>query len=197
MKNGTTAVFLDESGYSLMPFITHTWALEGTHPDIYHSCGGWQKLSAISGVAVAVDFKDKKFNTNVFYRIYPGKTITQKEVANFLRQVSNQIDGDVIFIMDNLRSHRSRYVKEFVKKRDYMDIEFLPPYSPDMNPDEGVWNWSKCIDLVNLCSENAKMMLKNVRGSLRRLKFRKDVHRWCLNESILDFNNLYKLCGGV
>jgi transposase len=195
MKDGTTAVFLDESGYSLMPFITHTWALEGTYPDTYHSGGGWQKLSAISGVAV--DFRDEELNTNVFYRTYPGQTITQKEVVAFLRQVSNQIDGDVIFIMDNLRSHRSRYVKKFVEKRDDMDIEFLPPYSPDMNPDEGVWNWSKCKDLVNVCSMNAKMMLKNVRGSLRRLKFRKNVHRWCLNESILDFNSLYKLCGGV
>ena len=114
MIDGTTAVFTDESGYSLMPFITHTWALEGTYPETNHSAGGWQKLSVISGVAV--NFRDGKLNTNVFYRTYPGQTITKKEVAAFLYQVSNQIDGDAIFIMDNLKSHRSRYVKEFVEK---------------------------------------------------------------------------------
>lgn len=195
MKHGSTVVFLDESGYSLKPFVSHTWALRGTYPDLYHSGGGWQKLSVISGVAVKIGNDD--LDTRLIFRTYPGQTIAKKEIVAFLRQVSNQIEGHIIVIMDNLRSHRSHKVKDYAKRIGRMDLEYLPPYSPDMNPDEGVWNWSKCKDLVNVCSKNAKMMLKNVRGSLRRLQHRKNVQRWCLNESILDFESLHNLCGGV
>lgn len=195
LSEGSTVIFIDESGYSLKPSVSRTWALKGTVPDIYHSGGGWQKLSVISGIAVRVEYP--KLNTKLFFRTYPGQTIAHSEVAAFLRQISNQIIGHIIIVLDNLKSHRSHEVKEFVKRIGRMDLEYLPPYSPDMNPDEGVWNWSKSIDLVNVCSKNARAMLKNVRGSLRRLQHRTNVQRWCLNESILDFDSLYNLCGGV
>jgi hypothetical protein len=103
LDEGFTIVFIDESGYKLLPYTNKTWALKGTVPEIVTSGNNRNKLSAISGIAIKGSDKD----TRLFYRIYTDQTIKAKEVKNFLYQVANQIDGNIIFIMDNLSTHKA------------------------------------------------------------------------------------------
>ena len=35
-----------------------------------------------------------------------------------------------------------------------MQLEQLPGYAPDLNPDEGIWNHLKCLELKNLCCQS-------------------------------------------
>lgn len=46
-------------------------------------------------------------------------------------------------MQDNAPCHRSNAVKLFLRENN---IEFInwPPYSPDLNPIENLWNWVKC-----------------------------------------------------
>ncbi len=178
-------MFLDECGYALLSFIGRTWALKGTVPFIEHIGGARKKLSVISGVAVSK--QNDQLDTKLIFRTHPGQTIAAKEVKEFLFQVKAQIDGEIIFIMDNLKAHRAKIVKKFEERWDRVEIKYLPPYSPDMNPDEGVWNWSKTKDLINSCPRTFAELLNNVRSSLKRLQKRKNILRWCLHESILEF----------
>ncbi len=30
-----------------------------------------------------------------------------------------------------------------------MQVEWLPPYAPDLNPVEAIWNHTKCVDLAD------------------------------------------------
>ena len=46
--------------------------------------------------------------------------------------------GDVV-IMDNLSSHKVSVLEAIVKERG-AKIEYLPPYSPDLNPVENMWS---------------------------------------------------------
>jgi hypothetical protein len=46
---GSTLMFVDESGFSLVPPVRRTWARRGQTPVIRHQ-SSWPKLSAISGV---------------------------------------------------------------------------------------------------------------------------------------------------
>ena len=46
--------------------------------------------------------------------------------------------GDVV-IMDNLSSHKVKGLEEIVEERG-AKIEYLPPYSPDLNPVENMWS---------------------------------------------------------
>lgn len=186
LKNGTTVVFTDESGYSLTPTVSRTWALKGTIPEIRPSGGSWVKLSVISGLVVK--YSENDYHIKLYFRIYRGKTIASDEIIEFLRQILFHTDGDVIVIWDNLKAHRSKKVKKFVERSTRLEITFLPSYSPDMNPDEGVWNWSKTKDLVNACSPSTDHLIHLVRGSLRRIQRRPQLRRWCLEESILTFD---------
>ena len=39
--------------------------------------------------------------------------------------------------------HKSKKVRAFVKKHDWVQLFFLPPYSPEYNPIERFWLWLK------------------------------------------------------
>ena len=46
----------------------------------------------------------------------------------------------IVLVLDNASSHKSHKVKQFVSKcKDRLELLFLPPYSPDLNPIERVW----------------------------------------------------------
>lgn len=43
----------------------------------------------------------------------------------------------IFLIVDNLRSHKSKTVMQWVSEhKDRIELFFLPPYSPGLNPDE-------------------------------------------------------------
>lgn len=56
---------------------------------------------------------------------------------NFLRRLTKDAGRKVILIVDNLRVHHCAPVKAWVAKHsDLIELEFLPSYSPERNPDE-------------------------------------------------------------
>jgi transposase len=56
----------------------------------------------------------------------------------------------VLVIVDNARYHHSRTLKPWLKKnRCFIELLFLPPYSPDLNPIERVWKLTR-----RLCTHN-------------------------------------------
>jgi transposase len=56
----------------------------------------------------------------------------------------------VLVILDNARYHHARDLKPWLKKnRCHIELLFLPPYSPDLNPIERVWKLTR-----RLCTHN-------------------------------------------
>ena len=45
--------------------------------------------------------------------------------------------------MDGASPHTSKKTKTFIEKQKRLHVFYLPPYSPDFNPDEKVWNYLK------------------------------------------------------
>jgi transposase len=74
-----------------------------------------------------------------------------KQLRRFARQ------HEVILIWDHLPAHRSRLMKEFLRdQQDWLQIEWLPGYPPDLNPTEGVWNNIKAREMANLCPRRTR-----------------------------------------
>lgn len=44
----------------------------------------------------------------------------------------------IVLILDNFSSHRSQMVRDFAAQNN-IELVFLPPYSPDLNPIEQIW----------------------------------------------------------
>lgn len=84
-------------------------------------------------------------------RLRDGKFVYRREEAKFnaesffsfikhLRRVSSHEGRKVIVISDNARYHHATLHKSWRKKAsNRFKLDFLPPYSPELNPIERVW----------------------------------------------------------
>lgn len=54
------------------------------------------------------------------------------------------LPNNSIVVMDNASFHKSQKTKELLESNEH-EIEFLPPYSPDLNPIENKWAQAKSI----------------------------------------------------
>jgi len=55
----------------------------------------------------------------------------------FMRQLIRDTDHKVFFILDNLKVHKAAAVRNWVSKhREAIALFYLPPYAPELNPDE-------------------------------------------------------------
>src|SRR5947207_10778539 len=75
------------------------------------------------------------------------------DLVRFLKHILAHIPGKLLVIWYGLPAHRSQPVKAFlatqVDKR--LTLLQLPPYAPELNPQEGIWHYLKYVELANLC----------------------------------------------
>ncbi len=45
----------------------------------------------------------------------------------------------IILVLDNVRYHHAKLLEEFLEQNKRLEILYLPPYSPDLNPIERAW----------------------------------------------------------
>jgi len=64
-------------------------------------------------------------------------TMNSQTLIKFLKRLIKDADKKVFLILDNLRVHHSKLVKEWLKQHEEgIELFFLPSYSPELNPDE-------------------------------------------------------------
>ena len=64
-----------------------------------------------------------------------------KTFKKYLIKVLHSFKGKkVVMVLDNVRYHHARLLKPFLENnKNKIELIFLPPYSPDLNPVERVW----------------------------------------------------------
>lgn len=74
---------------------------------------------------------------------YTGKLNAEAFVA-FLQNFMHGRDGKVFLVVDGHPAHKANLVKDYLKGlKGRLELHFLPPYAPDLNPDEFVWSHMK------------------------------------------------------
>jgi len=97
------------------------------------------------------------------------------------------IEGKLLAIWDGLPAHRSRKVKDFLSEAEgRVHLEQLPSYAPDLNPDEGVWQYLKNVELKNVCCEHIGALKRQLRLAFERLRHKTDVITGCFGLAGLD-----------
>jgi transposase len=56
-----------------------------------------------------------------------------------------------------------------------MHLAQLPSYAPDLNPDEGVWNYLKRVELKNVCCHSVAELCTELRKATARLRHKVSV----------------------
>jgi transposase len=160
-------VFLDECGFMLTPTVRRTWAPQGDTPLL--SC--WDRrdrLSAISCITVS----PQQARLNFYFTLLPDNTnATAEHTVDFLRQLKSQLRGPFTVIWDGSKIHsRARLVKDYLAKHPEIVAETLPGYAPELNPDEGVWGWTKYGQLANLAASNTLELRSRIENEFAVLR---------------------------
>ncbi len=63
--------------------------------------------------------------------------------------------GKIVMVLDNARIHHVKLIQPFLEEnKDRLELVFLPPYSPNLNPIEGLWKWLKNAVIYNVFYKN-------------------------------------------
>ena len=147
-RQNALIVFEDESGVSLLPSVRGTWAPRGHTPVLRHHFN-WKRLSLAGALAYEPDGSD----AHLVFQLRPG-AYNDEMLIEFLSELNAIEQRPVLLIWDGLPAHRSRHMRDWLDtQRDWLSVEQLPGYAPDLNPIEQAWGNPKSQELANLCRD--------------------------------------------
>jgi transposase len=174
-------VFLDESGFLLIPNVRKTWAPVGCTPTLRHSYRR-DKLSAISAVSVS----PARMRVGLYMHLHPDN-ITGAEVVVFLRDLLRHLRGPIELLWDGGSIHQRDDVKALLSWHRRLTPHRFPAYAPELNPDEFVWTNLKN-DLANSAPEDLWQLEGELQRSFTRLHGSQRLLWSCIFESDLPWS---------
>lgn len=151
-----------------------TWAPKGQTPVIqFHF--NWNHVSAVAGLS----------HTQCVFRLYQG-SVKKEQAVEFLKALAAHLKRPLLIIWDGARPHRSALVREYLDSTDgQIQMAFLPPYCPDLNPVEYLWAWLKRHALANYCPDTLAALHVTARNKLRSAQRRPSIIAACWKQAEL------------
>ena len=120
------------------------WIKKGVRKEIPANTG--RSRLNLSGIIDVIDYK---------VLVQEDKMLNAKATIGFLQKIEETypLKAKIHLFCDNARYYRNKEVTEHLKT-SRIELHFLPPYSPNLNPIERLWKWMKERVLYNTyCSE--------------------------------------------
>jgi transposase len=154
----------------LLPHTVRTWAPRGKTP-VLHVPLTRDHLSAISGITL-----DGRLVMQVREDVYAAAG-----VVGFLRVLLRKLRGKVLVIWDGSPIHKGQPIKDYLAQgaAKRLHLERLPGSAPDLNPDEGIWNYLKRVELKNCCCADLAELRLELRRAKERLRHKRHIIRNC------------------
>jgi transposase len=132
-RTGAVIYFVDEASVRADAHQGTTWAPVGETPVVEDS-GDRFGLKLISAVSPRGDMK---------FATFEGR-MNSERFAEFLQKLRSDAGRPIIVIADNAKYHKEGAVKRYLQPTEEgIFVAHLPTYSPELNPDEQVWNHLK------------------------------------------------------
>ena len=148
----------------LQPTVRRTWAPAGKTP-IHYSWDRRDRLSAVSAVTVS----PTRRRLGLYFDILDHNVRTD-DFEQFVVHVLRKLGRPITLVLDRYQVHRSAARRLLARFPGRVHIEWLPPYAPDLNPDEQVWNRAKYTDLANFLPDNIIDLGRTMAASFRRTR---------------------------
>ena len=139
---GRTLVYIDESGFSHDMPRTHGYApmrqrCHGVRD--WHAKGRINVIGALIGEFLhTIGLFRTNINADVFW-------------AWIVQNLLPKLLSACVIVMDNAAFHKQQDIQDVIAKAGHM-LEYLPAYSPDLNPIEHKWAQSKALHRKFQCS---------------------------------------------
>ena len=109
-----------------------------------------------------------------FYTLRRRRPLRSAERLAFLGHVRRMVGGDLLAVWDGSPIHRSKQIKALLAGGGsrFVEVERRPAYAPDLNPDEGLWQHLKGVELRNLCCMDLDHLSTELSLAVKRLRKR-------------------------
>lgn len=157
---GATIYFGDEAGVRSDYHSGTSWAPKGKTP-VVRTTGARHSLNLVSAISAQGKMR---------FMTVKGK-LTAESFIGFLERLLKNQDKPVFLIVDGHPVHRSSRVKTFVESTEgKLKLFYLPPYSPELNPDEQVWNQLKNHRIGKMVLKSLEDMQDKVHSAMRSIQ---------------------------
>ena len=156
-----TLVFVDESGFYLLPSVVKTYGPRA-HTPVLDEWQTHDHLSIMGGLTV----------DGRVYTLVRQEPLNGLHTIEFLEHLGRQLKGAALVIWDRSPIHRRVAVKDFVEAvgAKNLHIERLPPYAPDLNPVEWQWRHLKEVEMANLTCLDLEELHQEFHLALGRMR---------------------------
>ena len=159
-KEGATIYFGDEASVRSDYHSGTTWAIKGQTP-VIETTGARFSLNLISAVS------SKGF---MRFMTFKGRLNSDKFIE-FLKRLIHNAENPIYLILDGHPVHKAGKVQKFAfSTQGRLKLFYLPPYSPELNPDEMVWNHLKQHKVGKLSIKGPDHMKSKITSFLRSLQ---------------------------
>ena len=163
-ETGAVIMFADEAGMRSDHRSGTTWAPQGETPTV-RATGRRYGLNILSAVSARGDFR---------FMVQDG-TVTAEVFREFLKRLMVGAKQPIILVVDGHPTHKSKLVREYVESLEgRLKLVILPPYSPQLNPDEQVWAWVKP-KIARQLPQNKEVLRQFLISALRSLQKLPDI----------------------
>ncbi len=157
----------------LQPLARRTWAPRGQTP-IHHVWDRHERLSVIAALILSPARRRIGLNFQIHQRNVKAET-----VAAFLHDLHRQCRRPLTLVCDRYSVHHKavRLIQE--TGGDWLHVEWLPAYAPELNPVEALWSHAKYSQLANFIADDIDLLYDVVNETLNDQSFRSDLKRAC------------------
>ena len=159
-RRGAHLVFVDESGFLLIPNVRRTWAPRGQHPLAAPQVSPRSTLG-LSGVAVS----PRRRQVALYLSAAPANLTGL--ASTFLRHLLRHLRGPVV--CSGIGGIHRRATSRPSSPASPRCTSTFPAYAPELNPDEFVWTKAKQ-ELSNSDHPEILALMTHLLRSLRRLQ---------------------------
>ena len=167
-------IFSDESGFLMAPLTRTTQAPRGRTPLLLHRAAHRQKVSVVA----AQRFSPAQGHVQLHYQTLVNGYFNAERYALFLRDVLlRDMRGPLVLVHDNGNMHRGEPMRALSERFPRLHLYELPPYAPELNAVEHLWNWCKDKQLSNFAPldldelrAGVKLCLEDVQHDQHRMQ---------------------------
>jgi transposase len=113
-----------------------------------------------------------------FLTLTRKRALTSADSVRFLKHVLYQRQSKLLVVWDGSPIHRKEVTRFMAEGgSQYIHLEQLPAYAPELNPAEGVWQHLKHVELRNVCCKDLSHLGRELKLAMMRLRSKPQVIR--------------------
>ncbi len=174
LKEGWRIFYQDEVGFQTNGTLAYSWGEKGEQT-VVRNYGRRGRVNLIGAM---------ELGTGLFHGVLTSFSVNATRFRRFLCHLKREMPDDkLILICDNARFHHAKWLSAWgEQQQSWLQLAFLPAYSPDFNPIERLWRWMKAEYTHNRCWKSKAELRTHLKQMLTELPDRVGEYKGVMNK---------------